>query len=88
MNEVWKFFDSIHLPVDTYQPVVEVPVTPRSIQIARDFNNHIQGVMNFQGTREERLKREWVHYQKLDAKYPELRVLAQVENEKRFIGVK
>jgi hypothetical protein len=53
-------------------------------QIAKDFSDHVRTVMNFNGTREDRLKWEWESFKKLDAKYPHLMVMEKIRGEKRF----
>lgn len=86
-NDVFKYLDGLQTPLPTFKALPEPPQTARAIQVARDFNALIQGVMNFQGSREERLKWEWNEAVRLDKKYPHLDVMKHYRNEKRFEGV-
>lgn len=88
ITDVWKFFEDLRPTPEHHQPLLPEPDrTPRNIQIAKDFNAHIQKVMSFQGSREERLKWEWNSYKEFDQKYPHLNVMQQIRNEKRFQGL-
>lgn len=84
INEVWKFLDGLQQEIPAFKALPEADNTPRHISIAKDFNDHVRTVMNFDGTREERLRWEWESFKKLDKKYPHLNVLSQVRGEKRF----
>ena len=83
-NEVFKYLDGLRQSEPAFKSLPEPDPTPRSIQIARDFNEHIQAVMNFQGTSEDRLKWEKESFLKLDKRWPHLSVWDKVKGEKRF----
>lgn len=88
ITDIWKFFDSLHFTEDTYEkpkqlfePRIEFD---RKVQIARDFNAHLQKILSYQGNREERLLWEWNSFKELDEKWPHLNIITQVSKEKRF----
>lgn len=98
-HRVFEYLDALSRPEDPYSAIgydrdrKQLAAEPESkvnerTEIARDFAKHVETVMHFNGSREDRLKWEWESYQRLDKKYPHLRVMAQIENEKRFKDIK
>ncbi len=46
ITDVWKFFEDLRQTPEYHQPLLPEPDrTPRSVQIAKDFNAHIQKMM-------------------------------------------
>lgn len=84
IGEVWKFLDALQPPVEHFKSLPEPDPTPRSAQVARDFLAHIQKILNWIGTREERLRWEMESLKVLDKKYPHLNIWHDLRNEKRF----
>ena len=91
INEVWKFLDDLKQEPETFKALPEPPQTSRSVQVARDFNEHIQAVVKMIGdtsvNREARLIFEWESFKRLDRKYLHLNVIEQIRCEKRFQGM-
>ena len=92
-NNVFKFLDEVHAEPENVREALgyntnQIPesTTPedKRLQIARDFREHIDKIMNWTGDRESRLDFEWRSFQHLDAKYPHLNIMAKVRGEKRF----
>lgn len=84
INGVWAFFDTLRYVERSVKALPEPAPAPRSVQIARDMNAHIQALMSFKGSREERLKWERDSLMNLDKKYPHLGLWDQMRREKRF----
>lgn len=87
-NEVFKYLDNLHRPEQSVRSLPEPSQTQKQKQIAKDFNEHIQTVLSFQGTKEERLRWEMESFKRLDKKYPNLHVWSQVKHENRFEGIR
>ena len=98
LEAIVKFLDALQSPPeDPYSAIgydrerkllVAEPESQaeRRLQMALDFNAHIQKVMKFKGSREDRLRIEMNSFKELDKKYPHLNVWDKVKGEKRFQG--
>ena len=86
-DKVFAFLDALQPAPAVYKALPEPDRTPREVQVAHDFEEHIKTVLNFRGTSEERRRWEMESFKELDKKYPQLSVWEKVKHEKRFQGL-
>ncbi len=95
LSRVFVFLDALRQEPERFKALPEPDRAPRSIEIARDFNAHIQKWCSGIGrpkketpeARRKRLLEEQESYRALDRKYPDLHVMEQVASERRFLGL-